>query len=64
MLMKRASRYGLTMNGLVRFWINSEPGSPRAFTKVRCNGCNGTGKIAGEYTCNKCRGAGFNYYEI
>lgn len=64
MLQKRAAKYGLTMNGLVRFWVNSEPSSPRAFRKIRCDACNGTGKIAGEYTCRKCHGAGFSYYEI
>ena len=64
MLRKRAAKYGLSMNDLVRFWINSEPSSPRAFSKVRCNACNATGKIAGEYLCKKCQGAGFSYYEI
>jgi len=63
-LSKRASKLGLTMNGLVRFWVNSDPGSPRAFTKVQCSRCNGTGKIGDEYACGKCRGAGFSYYEI
>jgi len=46
LLMKRAERYGMTMNGLIRFWIHSEPGSPRAFRKISCDACNGTGKIA------------------
>ena len=64
MLKKRAARYGLTINSLVRFWVNSEPSSPRAFSKVSCRTCNGTGKIAGQYYCKKCHGAGFNYYEI
>ena len=36
MLQRRAKKYGLTMNGLVRFWINSEPNSPRAFRKISC----------------------------
>ncbi len=64
MLRKRAAKYGLTINSLIRFWVNSEPSSPRAFSKVKCATCNGTGKLAGEYSCNKCRGAGFSYYEI
>jgi RecJ-like exonuclease len=64
MLRKRAARYGMSVNSLIRFWVNSEPTSPRAFTKVRCSRCNGTGKIAGEYSCDKCRGAGFSYFEI
>jgi RecJ-like exonuclease len=64
MLRKRAGKYGLTINSLIRFWVNSEPSSPRAFSKVKCKTCNATGKIAGEYLCNNCRGAGFNYYEI
>jgi hypothetical protein len=63
MLMKRAPMYGMSMNGLIRFWINSEPGSPRAFHKNICNACTGTGKIAG-YPCKKCQGAGFAYVEI
>jgi hypothetical protein len=42
MLMKRASRYGMTINGLVRFWINSESNSPRAFCKITCTACDGT----------------------
>jgi len=64
MLKKRAARYGMTINGLIRFWVNSEPSSPRAFSKVSCSPCKGTGKIAGEYYCADCRGAGFRYYEI
>ena len=64
MLRKRAAKYGLTANGLIRFWINSEPNSPRAFSKVSCNACGGTEKIAGEYPCRKCQGAGFVYVEI
>jgi len=64
MLRKRAARYGLTINGLIRFWVNSEPSSPRAFSKIKCSACDGTGKIAGQYYCTKCHGAGFNYYEI
>ena len=64
MLLKRAAKYGLSVNSLIRFWVNSEPSSPRAFSKVRCNACNGTGKIAGEYLCKKCQAVGFMYYEI
>jgi hypothetical protein len=64
MLRKRALKYGMTINALIRFWVNSDPSSPRAFTKIKCNACNATGKIAGEYTCSKCRGVGFSYYEI
>jgi hypothetical protein len=64
MLRTRAARYGMTMNGLIRFWIHSDPGSPRAFTKVSCDACSGTGKIAGEYKCKKCQAAGFMYVEI
>jgi hypothetical protein len=63
MLMQRAARYGLSVNGLIRFWINSEPGSPRAFSKNICNECAGTGKISG-YPCKECRGAGYSYLEI
>ncbi len=63
MLQKRASRYGMTMNGLVRFWIHSEPDSPRAFSKFRCSACNGTGRTDGN-PCKKCRAAGFSYYEV
>ena len=64
MLKKRALRYGMTMNGLIRFWINSEPSSPRAFSKMKCSTCDGTGKIAGEYLCSKCRGVGYSFYEV
>jgi len=64
MLLKRAAKYGLSVNSLIRFWVNSEPSSPRAFSKVRCSACNGTGKIAGEYLCKKCHAVGFMYYEI
>ncbi len=64
MLRKRAAKYGLSANALIRFWINSEPNSPRAFSKVRCITCDGTGKIAGEYLCSICSGAGFVYYEV
>ena len=59
MLRKRAAKYGLSVNSLIRFWVNSEPSSPRAFRKVRCNACNGTGKIAGEYTCGNATVRGF-----
>ena len=64
MLQRRAEKYGLTVNSLIRFWVNSEPSSPRAFRKVRCDACNGKGKADGVYTCRKCHGAGFTYYEI
>jgi len=64
MLQKRATRYGLSINALIRFWVHSEPSSPRAFGKVSCNTCQGTGKIAGEYYCQDCRGAGHKYYQI
>jgi len=64
MLKKRAAKYGLTINSLIRFWVNSEPSSPRAFSKIKCKTCNATGKIAGEYLCSSCRGVGFSYYEI
>ena len=37
MLRKRAAKYGLSVNSLIRFWVNSEPSSPRAFNKVRCS---------------------------
>ena len=52
------------VNGVPKIWVNSEPSSPRAFSKVRCSACNGTGKIAGEYLCKKCTGIGFVHYEI
>ena len=55
MLMKRAARYGMTMTGLIRFWIHSNPGSPRAFKKVNCDACTGTGKIAGQYCARNAR---------
>lgn len=64
MLQRRAAKYGLTVNSLIRFWVNSEPSSPRAFRKVRCDACKGTGKTDGVYTCKKCQGAGFMYAEI
>jgi hypothetical protein len=64
MLRKRAAKYGLTINSLIRFWVNSEPSSPRAFSKVKCSACSGTGKIAVEYKCNNCRVVEFSYYEI
>jgi len=64
MLRKRAAKYGLSVNSLIRFWVNSEPSSPRAFSKVRCNACNGTGKVNSIYSCKKCHSAGFIYYEI
>ena len=64
MLRKRAAKYGFSINSLIRFWVNSAPDSPRAFSKVQCTACNSTGKIAGEYQCKKCHGAGFSYYEI
>ena len=64
MLMKRASRYGLTINGLIRFWINSESNSPRAFCKITCTACDGTGKIYGRDHCKKCQGMGFAYVEL
>ena len=64
MLTKRAARYGMSLNGLVRFWINTEPNSPRAFAKRKCSICNKTGKIDCITLCKKCQGAGFVYYEI
>jgi len=64
MLMKRAERLGLSVNSLIRFWINTEPNSPRAFAKRTCGTCNGTGKIDDVNPCKKCQGAGFAYIEI
>ena len=63
MLRKRAAKYGLSVNSLIRFWVNSEPSSPRAFSKLSCSACNGT-KVVGGYLCKKCSGMGFVYYEI
>jgi len=64
MLTKRARRYGLSVNALIRFWVNSEPNSPRAFSKRRCGDCKGEGSLDGKNPCKKCQGAGYAYFEI
>jgi len=63
MLRKRAAKYGLSVNALVRFWINTEPNSPRAFGKRKCISCNGTGIISGSH-CKRCQSTGYLYYEV
>lgn len=55
-------KVSMLMNGVIRFWINSEPGSSSAFHMNICIAFTGTGKVVG-YPCKKCQSTGFTYVE-